>query len=208
VTVRRGEDWGTAGALAPGAPVCTSDAELAALVAAVAGVAVDAGAVGPRECGLVGGDLCRTVAGPGDRDRLTTAAARRLPIDVGTVALDGGPPRPFVAHVVAGRRFRGRVVAAMNAQYVGRWDVAPRSHPNDGHLDLLDARLSPGDRWKAWRRLRLGTHVPHPSIAQRRVIEAEVDLGRTVPVRIDGRPAGRARRLELRCVPDAWTIVI
>ena len=201
MTIRRGEDWGVRGPLVDGASAVSTDAELAALVAAARGV-------GLREAGLVGGDLCRTVAGRGDRDRLRTTEARRLPIDVGTVALDGGAPRVFVAHVIAGRRLRGPVMAAMNAQFYGRWDVAPRAHPNDGRLDVLEAQLRAGDRWKAWRRLRLGAHVPHPRIVERRVTEAVVELAHAVPVRIDGRPVGRARCIAVSCTPDAWTIVI
>ena len=201
MTIRRGEDWGVRGPLVDGASAVSTDAELAALVAAARGV-------GLREAGLVGGDLCRTVAGRGDRDRLRTTEARRLPIDVGTVALDGGAPRVFVAHVIAGRRLRGPVMAAMNAQFYGRWDVAPRAHPNDGRLDVLEAQLRAGDRWKAWRRLPRGAHVPHPGLAERRITEGEVTLGHAVPVRIDGRPAGRATTLQFRCVADALTVVI
>ena len=203
MTIRRGQSWGDAGPLAPGAPVAGGDADLAVLVAD----AVRAGR-GGMEVGLVGGDLCRTVGGPGREARLHTAEAQRLPVDAGLVTLDDGRAQVFVAHVVAGRSTRGPLVAAMNAEFVGRWDVAPRSHPNDGRLDLIETDLGPGDRWKAWRRLPLGTHVPHPAIAERRVTEAAVDLRRAVPVRIDGRPAGRARRLTFRCVPDAFTIVI
>lgn len=204
MTIRRGEEWGAPGRLAEGAPVVDGDAALAAAVAE----AVLAGRAGVVEAGLLGGDLCRTVSGSGRRDRLTSDDAQRLPVDAGVVTLDDGPPRVFVAHVLAGRRLAGPVVAAMNAQFVGRWDVAPRSHPNDGRLDVLEARLGAGDRWKAWRRLPLGTHVPHPAIVERRVVDAVVDLGARVPVRVDGVPAGRARRLTLRCVPDAFTIVI
>ena len=203
MTIRRGRSWGEAGPLATGAPVATSDAELAALVAA----AVLAGRAG-AEVGLLGGDLCRTVGGPGRPDRLGTGDAQRLPVDAGIVMLDDGEPRVFVAHVVAGRAVRGPLVAAMNAEFVGRWDVAPRSHPNDGRLDLVEADLVAGDRWKAWRRLPLGTHVPHPGIAERRVTDAVIELPRAVPVRIDGERAGRARRLRVRCVPDAFTIVV
>ena len=203
MTIRRGRSWGEAGPLAVGAPVAATDAELAALVSAAVLAGAPAG-----EAGLVGGDLCRTVAGPGDRDRLRGPDAQRLPVDVGVVRLDGGEPIVFVAHVVAGRALWGPVVAAMNAQFVGRWDVAPRSHPNDGRLDLLEGRLTEGDRWKAWRRLPRGAHVPHPCIVERLVTEGEVTLGRAVPVRIDGRPAGRATSLHVRCVADALTVVI
>ncbi len=34
----------------------------------------------------------------------------------------------------------------MNAQFLGRWDVAPRGHPNDGRLDVLDADLPLDER--------------------------------------------------------------
>lgn len=213
MTIKRGEEWGAPGALADTAPEAATDAELAALVSAavLARLSGGSGAIegpGPVEVGLLGGDLCRTVAGPGDRARLRTPAAQRLPVDAGVVALDDGPELVFVAHVVAGRRLLGPVVAAMNAQFVGRFDVAPRSHPNDGRLDLVDARLGAGDRWKAWRRLPQGTHVPHPAISERRVTDAVVDLGGRLPVRVDGRRVGHARVLRFRAVPDAFTIVI
>ena len=37
----------------------------------------------------------------------------------------------------------------MNAQWLGDWDLGPRSHPNDGLLDVTDGTLPFGDRWKA-----------------------------------------------------------
>ncbi len=58
----------------------------------------------------------------------------------------------------------------MNAQWIGSWDVAPRSHPNDGLLDRCEGDLSLDDRWKARGRLPSGTHVPHPGIAEQRAV--------------------------------------
>jgi hypothetical protein len=85
-----------------------------------------------------------------------------LPCDLGSVLLDGRQ-HWFVAHLV-GRRswWRGRIFAAMNAQFLGRFDVAPRGHPNDGLVELLDVdpALGLSDRVKAWRRLPTGTHGP------------------------------------------------
>ena len=56
----------------------------------------------------------------------------------------------------------------MNAQYLGRWDVAPRGHPNDGRVDVLPrrrrrCRRATGCRARA--ALPQGTHVPHPQLA-------------------------------------------
>lgn len=202
MTIRRGQTWGEPGRLAPGAPVASSDAELATMVAE----AVLAGR--PIEVGLLGGDLCRTVSGPGDRARLSTDQAQRLPVDIGFVRIDGGDERAFAAHVIVGRLWHGRVVAAMNAQFHGRYDVAPRSHPNDGRVDVLDGDLSLADRVKAWRRLPTGLHVPHPAIAERRVNELTLSFERGVPVHVDGFGVGLARTVHLRVVPDAVTIVI
>jgi diacylglycerol kinase family enzyme len=114
----------------------------------------------------------------------------------------------FVAHLVARKRWwRGRVFAAMNAEFIGRWDVAPRSHPNDGILDTFDVTMSTGDRWKARSRLPTGTHVPHPDIAQRRVDAIQLDVD-GLDVWLDGENIGPARRLSIRIEPDALTCVV
>ena len=70
----------------------------------------------------------------------------------------------------------GRVVAVMNAQWIGRWDVAPKGHPNDGMVDVLDGNLGLDDRLKVRSRLITGTHVPHPGIAQARVAAIQLEL--------------------------------
>src|SRR5690606_11974114 len=60
--------------------------------------------------GLVGGDLCRTLGGRGDVDRVRSDAGMRLPTDLGAVLLDG-VQHWFVAHLVARRSWwRGRIV--------------------------------------------------------------------------------------------------
>jgi len=158
--------------------------------------------------GLLGGDLCRTVGGRGDADRLRSPEAMSLPADLGSVLIDGRL-HWFVAHLVVRRSWwRGRVVAVMNAQWIGPWDVAPRSHPNDGLLDVFDGDLSLDDRWKARRRLRTGTHVPHPGIAQRRVAALQLELDRPTPVWLDGERVAEARTLSIRIEPDAYTCIV
>jgi len=203
VTIEKGRPWGSAGPLAVDGVVAATDAEVRALVEQ----ARQAGRP-PAEVGLVGGDLCRTVGGRGDRARLATPDAVRLPVDVAAVTIDG-ESHWFVAHLVARRSWwRGRVVAVINAQWIGRWDVAPRSHPNDGLLDLFDGSPSLDDRWKARRRLITGTHVPHPAIVQRRTDALELELDPPLDVYLDGVKVGRGRHLEIRVEPDALTCVV
>lgn len=203
--VRKGEEWGRAEPLPAGGVVVRSDAEARAVVteARRANRAVP-------PLGLLGGDLCRTLGGRGDGGRLRSPEARTLPIDLGAVLLDGRM-HWFVAHLVARRGWwRGRVVAAMNAQFHGAWDVAPRSHPGDGRLDVLDvaADMSLGQRWQARGRLPSGTHVPHPAIVERRTAAIQVELERPTPIRLDGELVTEARRLSIRVEPDALTVVI
>jgi hypothetical protein len=205
VTIRKGEEWGEAGGLPAGGVVVRSDAEARAVVTA----ARRAGDV-PPPLGLVGGDLCRTLGGRGDEGRVRSDGGRRLPVDLGSVLVDGRQ-HWFVAHLVARRSWwRGRVVAAMNAEFVGPWDVAPRAHPNDGVLDVVDvaASMSVSDRFKARGRLPSGAHVPHPAIATSRRQAVQLDLDRPTPVWLDGERIGEARRLSVRVEADALVCVV
>ena len=202
MTIEKGEPWGAPGVLPADGLVVRSDGEARAIVER---------ARRAREpippLGLLGGDLCRTVGGAGDEARLQSTEAVRLPVDLGAVLIDGRL-HWFVAHLVARKRWwRGRVYVAMNAEYIGRWDVAPRGHPNDGRLDTFDVTMSTGDRLKARRRLPTGTHVPHPEIKERRVSAAQVDVD-GLDVWLDGECVGPARSLSIRVEPDALTIVV
>jgi diacylglycerol kinase family enzyme len=96
----------------------------------------------------------------------------------------------------------------MNAEFLGRWDVAPRGHPGDGRVEVLDADLPLGDRVKARSRLRTGTHLPHPDIATRSVRAWQSDLAPPLDVWLDGTPMGRAEHLSVRVEPDALTVVV
>ncbi len=201
--IAKGEPWGAPGPLPAEGLVVRTDAEARAVVerARRSGEPIPA-------LGLLGGDLCRTVGGRGDEARLRTADAVTLPVDVGSVLLDGAP-HWFVAHLVIRRSWwRGRVIAVMNAQWIGAWDVAPRSHPNDGLLDVLDGDLSLDDRLKARRRLATGTHVPHPGIRQQRVPAVQFQLDRPTPVWLDGERVGSARTVTAHLEVDAARCVV
>jgi YegS C-terminal NAD kinase beta sandwich-like domain len=206
MTVGRNAGWGAAGTAPDPLAVCVDDA---ALFAVLNDPTRDRGTV--PTVALTGGDLWRTLGGipnrpppePGGQAMLVTT-------DLGAVTIDG-VEHLFASHVVARRRWwRGELVALMNAQYLGRWDVAPRSHPNDGRLDLVHvaAEMTTTDRCRARRRLATGTHVPHPAIEQRRLTAVALDLARPLDIAVDGVPFGRQRRIDVRVRPDALIVAI
>jgi hypothetical protein len=202
VTIRKGEAWGTAAPLPAGGVVVSSDAEARAVVteARAAGRPIPV-------LGLLGGDLCRTLGGAGDRDRLHSPAAMTFPVDLGVVVADGRRYW-FVAHLVAHNRLWRRAFVAMNAQWYGTWDLGPRSHPNDGLLDTYEARIPLGDLLKVRRRVELGAHLPHPGIRQRRTASLELTLAPPLPLELDGVEVGRVGALALSVEADGLQVVV
>lgn len=203
MTIDKGRAWGRPGALPVGGVVVHTDAE--------ARTVLEAARRDRRPfpvLGLAGGDLCRTLGGTGDEGRLHGEDAVTLPVDLGEVLVDGRL-HLFVAHLVARRSWwRGRLVAVMNAEWFGRFDVAPRGHPNDGRVEIFDADLPVGERWKARGRLGTGTHVPHPGIRTASLAAEQFELDPPLDVWLDGERVGRAGHLAVRVVPDALTVVI
>jgi hypothetical protein len=205
VTVRKGEGWGEPGWLAEDGVVVHSDAEARRVVEA----ARRAGER-PPPLGLAGGDLCRTLGGRGDVDRLRSGDAAWLPVDLGAVLVDGRL-HWFVAHLVARRWWwHGPLLAAMNAEFLGDWDVAPRAHPNDGLLDMVvvDAAMTLTHRIQAKRRLSTGAHVPHPAIRQSRRPAFQIEFDRPTGVWLDGERIATAANLSVRVEPDAVICIV
>ena len=201
-----GVDFGAAGEIPPDALAAGSDAAAGEIVAE----ARRAGRAVPPVV-LNGGDLARTLGLPPARTaspRSLATTGARFEVDVGAALVDGRL-HWFVAHLVARRSWwRGRLLVAANASYVGRWNAAPRSHPGDGRLDVFDADPPLTVRLAARRRLPSGTHVPHPQITQRRVTASQYDLDPALDVYLDGVRLDRARTLSLRVEPGALEVWI
>ncbi|HUP69345.1 MAG TPA: hypothetical protein VM142_05970 [Acidimicrobiales bacterium] len=202
MTIEKGKAWGSPGSLPADGVVVRSDAEARAVLE-------EARAQGRPfpALGLLGGDLWRTLGGTRDEARLHSGEAVTFPVDLGEVLVDGCFSL-FVAHLVAHNRLWSRGFVAMNAQWKGAWNLGPRAHPGDALLDTYDVRLRPGDLSKVRARLHHGSHLPHPRIKERRAKAVEIDLGRPVPVEVDGVRIGTGRMLAVRVEADALTVVI
>jgi diacylglycerol kinase family enzyme len=131
-----------------------------------------------------------------------------LPVDALEVTFDA-ETTIAVAHVIVRRRWwRGPLLAVMNADHVGNWNVAPRAHPNDGRFDVVEVAptMSIRHRLQARARLAQGTHVPHPDIAVRAASTAVWEFRRPMRLAVDGVDRGRVRRLAVRLVPDHFSV--
>lgn len=200
--IAKGEPWGRPGPAPDDAAHFTTDAELAVAAAA----ALDGGV--SLQGWLQSGDLLRTVGGSSGV-KTVGAEVQFLPVDLGFVSLDGGEPVPFVAHVIARRRWWiGEAAAVMNAAWWGRWYLGPKSHPNDGLLDVTIGSLPLRQRLEARKRAPSGTHLPHPELRVQRVGRWEHQFDRTTPIEADGRPLGTANRIEAWLVTDAFTLLV
>jgi hypothetical protein len=197
VTISKGHAWGRTVPRPPGLRVAADDAELAEYLADGTG----------RPTAVAAGDMWRTVGAAGLEGR---AVLNALPLDLLEVRIDDRV-LPAVAHVVAhlpwrrGGWLRGPVIVLMNAEFVGKYDVAPRGHPNDGRIESLsiDEETPLRQRLAMRSRARNASHVPHPRIATRSTRHAEFPALDGLRVVVDGRDRGLAHALSVRVRPDA-----
>lgn len=205
MTIRRGEDWGEPGLLAPGAPVATDERSANELLNGAKAL--------PQELGLLGGNLHRSLGSPrNDEVSLRSGPAMRFPLDLGRITLDDGPPMWFFSHVIlterrSGALWNGPTWIVVNGSFVGELNLGPKAHPNDGRLDVTTGQLGFTQRRKALTRARTGAHLPHPDLQLRRVDELTLQSEKLY-VDIDGADRTTARSVTIRCVPDAITVVV
>ena len=200
MTIKKGAPWGVAVQSPKDLRVAPTDRDAREFV-----VAQRERGTTLHPLGLGGGDMARTMGGGHGRFPGTVTTA---PIDLLRVRA-GDRVTWAVAHVVARRTWhRGEVLFAMNAEFLGAYDVAPRSHPNDGKVDIVyvAADMPWRARRAAIRRARTGTHLPHPQLSTRQVTEYSLRFARPLVIWVDGVRWATAPELTITVEPDALTV--
>ena len=104
--------------------------------------------------------------------------------------------------------WRGEITAVLNTSFIGEWDCAPRSHPNDGKFDVVTvgSQMRPMQRLIASRRLRLGTHLPHPKISTHQATNLELSSSALPNLFVDGQRFAKVSQISFTLLPDAVTL--
>lgn len=177
MTIEKGKTWGTPSVMPTGTTRVGSDRDLA--------VSRDSVVV------VCGGDLWESLGRPVPKQPGEQCQA--VPIDRLTCSIFTGMSTTTLtaaSHVRVGRWFGpGQLAILTNVGRIGPRIIAPRAHPNDGRLDLVvvDPGMPFMQRLRARRRMRSGTHVPHPQISTRTVEVWEFLRRGREPLFVDGR---------------------
>lgn len=187
MTIKPGQSWGEPSPIPPDAVEVHSDREISRVL--------DRREFPPF---LVrGGDLFTTLGG---------SSGMAFPVDIGEALVDGRL-HYFAAHLVMKEQGWRRFVVAMNAPWMGEWNFGPKAHVNDGVLDVTEANLNLLEWRKVRARLRTGTHLPHPRLEHHRTKAMTFEFAHGAVVIIDGEAVASAKRVAIRVVPDAITVI-
>ncbi len=119
---------------------------------------------------------------------------------------------PRIRLEIDGRvRFVGRAagVVVANGEFLRGHDVAPRSHPGDGHVEVQVYALRRGERPAMRDRLTNGTHVPHPRILEHRGRSIEIVAESSVlAFEADGVRRAPTRQISLAVLPNAARVLV
>lgn len=197
MTIEKGKPWGSPCVVPASRIVVSSDSDLAKCRS-------------NDETSLDSGDIWRSLGSPKVPDIDSTAT--KVNIDAIKIVIDDRQHYFAASSVEIGSFIsKGRYVCIANASFVGRRNIAPRAHPNDGSLDYLeiDPEISWRQRWIASQRSLTGTHIPHPKISARRVRDIEIHKqGSTEKLRIDGLVYKEWKLLRVQILPDHWQVLL
>lgn len=197
MTIEKGQPWGTACQVPSDRIIARNDAELALCSP-------------DHMVSLSGGDIWKSLGSPAVPQQGTEATL--VHIDAIEVDIDSQKKFLIASSIEIGSLIgRNRYLCIANASFVSEKNIAPRAHPNDGFLDLLeiDNAMPWRQRWSASRRAQTGVHIPHPHISSRRVRELRIDREtQTERLTVDGVRIKDWHTVVIQVIPDYWQVVL
>jgi hypothetical protein len=204
MTIRKGEQWGSRISTPSRIRHVSSDAEIAQC--------------SPEDFIAVGGgDIYTTLGSPAfvsDSDECTLLPMDALQVEI--LLSDASEKSCTAASCIEVGSLvsplkSGRYICVTNGGIVSGRNLAPRAHPNDGRLDIMQIAetMSFRDRLTARKKALTGTHVPHPSISHRQdeTFSAKRS-GEREKLRVDGVSVANWIEVSVSIVPDYWQIVV
>ncbi len=105
----------------------------------------------------------------------------------------------------------GRFIVLSNSGFLGCRRIAPRAHPNDGVVDVIEfcAGMSWRQRLLSRKRSLHGIHIPHPAILTSRVADGRFNrLRRRERLVIDGRRIKDWDSIVLTVESNYWQVLL
>lgn len=163
---------------------------------------------------LLGGDLAKTlgiIPGRQRSDKAESTESEMFKCDIGSVLLDG-VIFWFVAHLIVWNKrannFSTNFLSVMNGAWLGDLNLVTKSHPGDGRLDLLEAKLKARDAREFKKRALSGSHIPHSDVKTRKITSETFELDRPRSIYLDGVHVAKAAHIVVRIEPAALNVLI
>jgi len=206
MTIGKNEKWGTVVSCPPGLPLFSSSRSLSVFLTQHSELLQSSS---PFECRLYARNF-HTLLG---LKRKRSEQCLRIPIDV--VRVEGakcGARFSFVAidTILLTTRFPfGEYLLLTNSGFWWGRRFAPRAHPNDGKMDVveIDENMTFRQRFLGFRRAKWSTHLPHPQIAYEQRVTVDWRGGER-RLWIDGRRLPRVSELYAQVLPDALVLYV
>jgi diacylglycerol kinase family enzyme len=169
-------------------------------------------AEGHRDFVMSHGEVFTTLGEP--KVKSVGTEALQLPFDMMSVTISQGESfqiqRFAVSHVTVGHWLSRHFTVVTNSGRYRSFDIAPRAHPNDGFLDLMeiDPTMSLRQRMMARHRALIGTHIPHPSIRVSRSKSVTLVRQGTPRLYIDGVVMNEWDTVHISVLPDACFVYV
>ena len=165
-----------------------------------------------HEIFLSGGDIARSLGNPSVPtlgSACTEVAIDAMVCDI-TTSDEQSITIVAASSIIIGSYWKGQHVIVSNAGWIGERNVAPRSHPNDGKVEMLtmNSHMSLRQRFLAYRKMKTGTHLPHPQLSATQISTACIERQKGQKLVIDGEKFIDWTSISITVQPDYWRVMV